>query len=142
MNNFTHSVSVAAVVQDESGLILTIRRMDNSEWQIPGGVLEKNETLEQCVVREVLEETGLIVEAVDLTGVYKHIGLGIVAFVFRCILKGGEFNKNSEVQEIKWMTLENVEKVFSKVFYERVIDGINNKYPLVKYHDGNEFIKI
>ena len=34
-----HYVSVAGVVLDAAGRILLIRRRDNGEWQIPGGVL-------------------------------------------------------------------------------------------------------
>jgi len=38
-----HSVSVAAVVVDDSNRVLVIRRQDNGAWQLPGGVLELDE---------------------------------------------------------------------------------------------------
>ena len=56
-----HSVSVAAVVVDDTDRVLVIRRRDNGAWQLPGGVLELNETPEDGMRREVSEETGVMV---------------------------------------------------------------------------------
>src|SRR6516164_5752775 len=79
-----HSVSVAGVVIDENGRTLVIQRRDNGHWEPPGGVLERDETITEGLLREVREETGLIVEPVALTGVYKNMSQGILALVFRC----------------------------------------------------------
>jgi ADP-ribose pyrophosphatase len=43
------------------------------EWSIPGGMLELGETLRQGAEREALEETGLVVRATDLLGVFDRI---------------------------------------------------------------------
>lgn len=79
-----HSVSVAGIVVRDDGRILAIQRRDNKHWEPPGGVLELEETFEAGVRREVREETGVDVEVERLTGVYKNLSRGIVAFVFRC----------------------------------------------------------
>src|SRR4051812_38462307 len=79
-----HSVSVAGVVVDKAGRVLVIQRRDNGRWEPPGGILERDETFEEGVVREVAEETGVTVEVERLTGVYKNMARGIVALVFRC----------------------------------------------------------
>ncbi|WP_082122083.1 MULTISPECIES: NUDIX hydrolase [Frankia] len=65
-----HSVSVAGVTLHENGSILCIRRRDTGAWQIPGGVLERGETIQAGLCREVAEETGAFVRPVRLTGVY------------------------------------------------------------------------
>src|SRR5919106_4723427 len=78
-----HWVSVAGVII-EDGSALIIRRRDNSRWEPPGGVLENGESIEDGLVREVFEETGIRVEPVALTGVYKNMRRDIVALVFRC----------------------------------------------------------
>lgn len=84
-----HSVSVADVVIDEDGRALVIQRRDNAHWGPPGGVLERDETITDGLVREVREETGLIVEPITLTGVYKNMNRVIVSLVFRCRAIGG-----------------------------------------------------
>src|SRR3954451_6983963 len=79
-----HSVSVAGIVVDKAGRVLVIQRRDNARWEPPGGILERDETFEEGVVREVAEETGVTVKVERLTGVYKNMTRGIVALVYRC----------------------------------------------------------
>lgn len=83
-----HSVSVAAVVTDDTDKILVIKRRDTGAWQLPGGVLELHETIEDGVRREVEEETGVRVNPDRLTGIYKNMPRGIIALVFRCKITG------------------------------------------------------
>ena len=49
------------VVHDARGVLLALNERD--EWELPGGQLEEGESPELCVVREVLEETSLVVTA-------------------------------------------------------------------------------
>lgn len=60
-------ITVKAVVIGEDGQVLLLKRAkDNNtnagKWDIPGGLLEFNETVEEVLKREILEETGLEVE--------------------------------------------------------------------------------
>lgn len=80
----------------EDGRLLAIRRADNGTWELPGGILELNETPEAGATREVLEETGIHVEVDELTGVYKNMTRGIVALVFRCTPSGGTERTSDE----------------------------------------------
>jgi ADP-ribose pyrophosphatase YjhB (NUDIX family) len=60
----------SAVITDDHGRILMQRRSDSGNWALPGGVMDIGETLQQCVVREVKEETGLDIEITGLLGIY------------------------------------------------------------------------
>jgi ADP-ribose pyrophosphatase YjhB (NUDIX family) len=62
--------SASAIVTDELGRILLIKRRDNELWALPGGGHDIGETIEETAIREVKEETGLDVEIVALTGIY------------------------------------------------------------------------
>jgi ADP-ribose pyrophosphatase YjhB (NUDIX family) len=62
--------AVSAIVTDNQGRILLIRRTDNDYWSIPGGRVEPGESLPQAVTREVAEETGIQCEITGLVGIY------------------------------------------------------------------------
>src|ERR1700688_403611 len=68
-------LGVGAVIV-EDGRVLLIKRGKApllGEWSIRGGMLELGETLRQGAEREALEETGLVVRATDLLGVFDRI---------------------------------------------------------------------
>lgn len=52
-------VGARAVVSDNAGRILLIQRSDNGQWAMPAGAMELGESIADCAVREVREETGL-----------------------------------------------------------------------------------
>lgn len=55
------------------------------------------------MVREVREETVLIVEPIALTSIYKHMGLGIIALIFRRRRTAGELTLSDEVFDFLWL---------------------------------------
>jgi 8-oxo-dGTP pyrophosphatase MutT (NUDIX family) len=57
----TFPVSIKGVVVLDGSVLLL--KNDRDEWELPGGRIEVGETPEQCVVREVAEETGVPVTA-------------------------------------------------------------------------------
>ncbi|WP_329208684.1 NUDIX domain-containing protein [Streptomyces sp. NBC_00683] len=131
-----HSVSVAGVVVREDGRLLAIRRADNGTWELPGGVLELDETPEAGVQREVLEETGIHVEVDELTGVYKNTMRGIVALVFRCKPAGGSERTSCESTAVDWLTPDEVTEWMSEVYAVRLLDALDGNGPHVRSHDG------
>ena len=56
----------AAIIVNNKGDILLQSRADRDQWGLPGGCQEVGERFEDVVVREVLEETNLVVEEKDL----------------------------------------------------------------------------
>ena len=69
-------VGVGAIVFDAEGRVLLVERgkpPGAGLWSVPGGKLEQRETLAQAVAREVLEETGLIVEVGTLACVLERM---------------------------------------------------------------------
>lgn len=132
-----HSVSVAGVIIDNRGRALLIRRRDNRHWEAPGGVLELHESIEAGLRREIAEETGLEVEPIALTGVYKNMARGIIALVFRCNVTSGSLITNDEVSGFQWATAEEVKKMADEAFAVRVLDALDNpSAPAIREHDG------
>ncbi len=132
-----HSVSVAGVVIDEDGRALVIQRRDNAHWEPPGGVLERNETIIDGLLREVREETGLTVEPLTLTGIYKNMSRGIIALVFRCRAISGSLKENSEVTGFRWVREPDVSAIMPEAYAVRILDAYRpGAVPAVRDHDG------
>ncbi len=62
----------ATIFNETRQKVLLTRRKDNGLWCLPGGHMESGESVEECCVREVFEETGLQVRVKRLTGVYSN----------------------------------------------------------------------
>ena len=61
------TTAARAVVRDQEGRILFIRRRDNGRWAMPAGVHQVGESILDCVKREVKEETGLdVISAIPM----------------------------------------------------------------------------
>lgn len=131
------SVSVAGVVVDDHDRVLAIQRSDSGDWEPPGGVLELGESVEAGLAREVREETGCIVDAVALTGVYNNVRRGVVALVFRCRLLGEGRPSDREARATCWLTRSEVAQRMKPVFAMRVMDALDGRdAPPVRNHDG------
>ena len=136
----SHSVSVAAAIIDDQGRFLAIRRADNGHWEPPGGVLELHESIEEGLTREVAEETGLMVEPLALTGVYKNMKRGIIALVFRCGVVHYTPNPSSEVDEMAWLAPDELNRM-SEAYRVRMLDALHSDSPPVRAHDGARLIE-
>jgi len=56
------------VIENERGEILLLRRTDNNRWGLIAGGFEEGESISECIVREVAEESGLKVNSVNAIG--------------------------------------------------------------------------
>lgn len=101
---------VGAVVHDEHGRLLVIRRghpPNRGLWSVPGGRVERGETEEAAVIREVAEETGLAVGVGALLGRVR-IPAGDVVFTvadFSCQLTGTgqQAVAGDDAEDVAWV---------------------------------------
>jgi 8-oxo-dGTP diphosphatase len=102
--------------------ILLVRRANpplEGEWSIPGGLVETGETTKQAIIREVREETGLEVEPVKLVEVFERIlrdqharvEYHFVLIDHLCRIVSGETHADSDVSEVRWAGLEELESL-------------------------------
>ena len=119
MKKYTGKTSTAIIPFSEDKILLIKRntRPFVGYWALPGGRMDPGETIEQTIVREVKEETGLDVEIVYKVGEYVERGVKDdvdyeyypTCFVVEPI--GGELKKqDSEIQEIKLFSLNALPK--------------------------------
>uniref|UniRef100_UPI003F7AF8CA NUDIX hydrolase n=1 Tax=Streptosporangium sp. OZ121 TaxID=3444183 RepID=UPI003F7AF8CA len=127
---------------DDQGRALLTQRRDNDHWEAPGGVLERDEDITTGLLREIYEETGLTVEPVTLTGVYKNMTRGIVALVFRCKVVSGHLTETDEARAFRWVTADEVQELASEAFAIRVLDAMHqDQAPAIRHHDGTHLLE-
>jgi ADP-ribose pyrophosphatase YjhB (NUDIX family) len=111
----------AIIIDGEDVLLMFRRKIKNGQikeyYAIPGGGLEENETIEECVKREIQEEFNIEVEVKEQLGVVedaKNIG-----YIFKCsiisgtpILGGEELENNSEENyyEVRKIKVSEIDK--------------------------------
>jgi 8-oxo-dGTP diphosphatase len=103
-------VGVGAVILIDGRVVLAKRRHEPlaGQWSLPGGTLELGETLEAGVAREMLEETGLVVEVGPVIEVFDRILLDehrkvryhFVLVDYLCRPLGGTLRSDSDVSEV------------------------------------------
>ena len=102
---YTHLVSVAAMVHDGRGKILLVNSPWRG-WEYPGGLIEPGETFQQALHREVREEAGVEIEITGFVGICKNVGMDIANIDFTAKYAGGELTTSEESTEVGWFTAE------------------------------------
>jgi 8-oxo-dGTP diphosphatase len=121
-------VGVGAVVIDGTKVLLVRRGQEplKGEWSLPGGALELGETLQQGVVREVLEETGLMVAPGGIVEILDRIILDritqdeasarvryhYVLIDFVCHVTGGALGPATDAEEVRWVERDQLQNGF------------------------------
>lgn len=101
---------VACIIDDEDRVLLTRRCIEPfcSQWVMPGGKIDKGESIVSALHREVREEVGLEIHIEGLIDVFEHLDHGddndhYVILYYRCSPAGGEPMPNgSECTEAVW----------------------------------------
>ncbi len=101
------------ILIEDDKLLLVKRAKEpfKGEWALPGGRIEDDETAEQCLTREMKEETGLDVEPVRLVGIYSDPGRDprrIIAASYIVKRTGGELKAGDDAEEVKWFPLDGL----------------------------------
>ena len=103
--------SVCGIVVDDAGWVLLGRRSDTGEWALVGGIMEPGEDVTDAVVREVLEETGVLVRPDRVVSVWtippfayaNGDQASYVVVTFRCTPLSGEAHAaDDESLEVGW----------------------------------------
>lgn len=132
-------VGSSALIMDPTGeKILLTKREDNGRWCLPGGRLDSGESISETCCREVLEETGLIVELERLTGVYSSPNMllyydqdhqyQVISFNFAATITGGELTLSDETTAVGFFSLEEIQGLdVMEHHLERIEDGLLGK---------------
>lgn len=108
------SVTADGIVLRDGKIVLIRRKNDpfKGSYALPGGFVNYGEKLEDCVVREVLEETGLRTQVVGLFGVYSAPGRDprghFVTAVYELRPTGGALRAGDDAASAEWVPIDNI----------------------------------
>ena len=113
-------IGVGAVIIKDGKILLEKRKNEpgKGKWSIPGGLVELGESVEQTVIREVKEETGLDVEKPEHIDVVDNIirdendevKYHFVIIDYFMKLKGGTLKAATDAEELRWVAFDEVQK--------------------------------
>jgi ADP-ribose pyrophosphatase YjhB (NUDIX family) len=114
--------SVAGLVRSDGSRLLLVQNRDDGSWTTPGGAIEIDETPATAVVREVWEETGLLVTPRRLFGVYGGPRFLVqypngdesqyVSTMFECDIVSGEPRPDGEeTMAVRFFTLDEAQQL-------------------------------
>ena len=115
--NRGYNLGVGGAVVRDNRLLLVRRasRRGRGNWQVPGGFVEPNETIEQAVVREVREEAGVTGAVQGVIGLRNRcdpdIGNSLYIVLLMTPLSGEPTPDMTEVDRAEYLTLEQIEQL-------------------------------
>lgn len=106
-------IAVTAAIMREQGKFLICQRAKDDElpmlWEFPGGKLEKGETLEQCIVREIMEELSLEIKVISIyeKTIYQFNQMEVHFTFFNVEIISGDIILNVH-NDAKWVLAKDI----------------------------------
>lgn len=107
--------------------VLLIHRPHRDDWSLPKGKLDDGETIAECALREVEEETGYRCElGAELASTYYRDRKGRQKRVryWTMTVVGGSFRPNAEVDEIRWLSVDQASGLLTNDRDTHVVLGV------------------
>jgi 8-oxo-dGTP diphosphatase len=112
---FAPSFTVGAVclIERDDGRVLLVRQVYRNAWGVPGGLIKRNEDVDTCAKREVLEEVGVAIELVGEPAVVVDAPPQRVDVAYRARLADGASPddvgpRSPEIREVRWFALDEL----------------------------------
>ncbi|MDR3291871.1 MAG: (deoxy)nucleoside triphosphate pyrophosphohydrolase [Methanobrevibacter sp.] len=121
---------VAAIIKENKKILATKRGYGGfiNLWEFPGGKIEKNETKEEALIREINEELNIIVNiekfALDLACQYPDFYLYM--YCYECNIKEGTI-KLTEHKDARWLSKNELDSVKWIPADIKIINYLKNK---------------
>jgi len=124
--------SSGLIFKDNYASILLVKRRDIPIWVLPGGGLEKEETPEQAVIREVFEETGFHVEIARKVGEYTYPKTNEVNHTYECVIQDGKKTLSNESKAIEYYQVGDLPEIVSPIMPVVLGDALKKDEEVVR----------
>lgn len=134
--DYIFNIRITGILIENNEILLVKQKLsDKRNWSLPGGRLERGETLSQGLIREMKEETGLDVEIVRMlyvcdvassSNTILHITFLIKRVGGEIELPSNEFDENP-IHDVKFVPVSELAQYgFSEKFMQVINDGFSN----------------
>lgn len=134
--DYIFNIRITGILIENNEILLVKQKLsDKRNWSLPGGRLERGETLSQGLIREMKEETGLDVELVRMlyvcdvassSNTILHITFLIKRVGGEIELPSNEFDENP-IHDVKFVPVSELAQYgFSEKFMQVINDGFSN----------------
>ncbi len=126
---------VACTVVEHEGRIVLLKRSNEPQkgkWVMPGGYVDRGETIIAAAERETLEECRLRVEIGDLVGVYSYPGRIAVVVVYRAEYKSGDLRPEDETLEAAWFSRDDIP--WADLAFQSTSDALKDYFERKRNH--------
>ena len=131
--SFQNQTAIGAVLQKNRSEILLVKRRDVPVWVLPGGGIEKGESPESAVKREVREESGFRVEVKRKVGEYTPVNrLSRYTHFYECEIIGGKARIGNETKRVCFFSIDNLPKLIPRPYDEWIMDAYKNHPHLIQ----------
>ena len=113
--------------------ILLVKHSYSQQWFLPGGAMQKDETFETAIRRELKEELGITVETLKLHGIYNNFFEGKKDHIFVFVSEEFQIDpkKDAEIEEYDFFNLHLLPSKISPGTERRIKEFLENQTP---YH--------
>lgn len=124
---------IGCIFSEDRKKVLLIKRRDVPVWTLPGGGIEENESLEEAITREILEETGYKTKILKKVGEYLPINrLSRYTHLYESKILSGGSKISDETKDIFFFDINNLPKLIPPPYLEWIQDSLKNEKKIVK----------
>jgi len=124
-----YAISVKGVLFRASSVLMLLNGRD--EFELPGGRLELSESVEEALIREIREETGLVstIDSYASSGLFEVVpGKHVFVIAFKCTAEQGAVQLSAEHRDAHWIGWKDLGNSKIPDFYRRIVRLARSSY--------------